>query len=43
MVRPQIKILWHGIDNSAGNSERRKKERKTDGKDGKITSRSGQE
>ena len=32
MVRPQIKILWHGEDNSAGNSERRKKERKTEGK-----------
>ena len=36
MVWPHLKILWHGEDNSAGDSERSKKERKT-------TSRNGQE
>ena len=29
MVWPHLKILWHGEDNSAGDSERSKKERKT--------------
>ena len=28
MVWPHLKILWHGEDNSAGDSERSKKERK---------------
>ena len=28
MVRPHLKLLWHGEDNSARNSERSKKERK---------------
>ena len=27
---PHLKILWHGEDNSAGDSERNKKERKTE-------------
>ena len=30
MVWPHDKILWHGEDNSAGNNERSKKERKTE-------------
>ena len=30
MVWPHLKILWHGEDNSAGDSERGKKERKTE-------------
>ena len=30
MVWPHLKILWHGEDNSAGDSERNKKERKTE-------------
>ena len=30
MVWPHFKILWHGEDNSAGDSERSKKERKTE-------------
>ena len=30
MVGPHLKILWHGEDNSAGNSERSKRERKTE-------------
>ena len=30
MVWPHLEILWHGIDNSAGDSERRKKERKAE-------------
>ena len=30
MVWPLLKILWHGEDNSAGNSERSKKARKTE-------------
>ena len=30
MVCPNLKILWHGEDNSARDSERRKKERKTE-------------
>ena len=29
MVWPHLKILWHGENNSAGDSERSKKERKT--------------
>ena len=29
MVKPHLKILGHGEDNSAGDSERSKKERKT--------------
>ena len=28
MVRSHLKMLWHGEDNSARDSERRKKERK---------------
>ena len=32
MVWPHLKILWHGEDNSAGDSERSKKERKTEEK-----------
>ena len=40
MVWPHLKIPGHGEDNSAGDSERSKKERKTDGK---ITSRNGWE
>ena len=44
MVWPYIKILGHGEDNSAGDSERSKKERKTEERrDGKITSRNGRE
>ena len=30
MVWPHLKILWHGEDNSARDSERSKKERKTE-------------
>ena len=30
MLWPHLKILWHGEDNSAGDSERSKKERKTE-------------
>ena len=30
MVWPHLKILWHGKDNSAGDSERSKKERETE-------------
>ena len=30
MVWPHLKILWHGEDSSAGDSERSKKERKTE-------------
>ena len=30
MVWPHLKILWHGEDNSAGDNERSKKERKTE-------------
>ena len=30
MVRPNLKILWHDDHNSAGDSERSKKERKTE-------------
>ena len=30
MVWPNLKILWHGKDNSAGDSEKSKKERKTE-------------
>ena len=28
MVRPHLKMLWHGEDNSARDSEKSKKERK---------------
>ena len=35
MVWPHFKILWHGEDNSAGDSERSKKERKTEEKMGR--------
>ena len=41
MVWPHLKILWHGEDNSAGDSERSKMARKT--RDGKIASRNVQE
>ena len=37
MVWPHLKILEHGEDNSAGYSERSKKERKTEKEMGKIT------
>ena len=37
------KILWHGEDNFAGDSERINKERKTEKRDGKITSKNGQD
>ena len=40
MVWPHLKILWHGKDNSAGDNEKCKKERETEG-DGKITSMNG--
>ena len=30
MVRPHLKMLWHGKDNAAGDSEMNKKERKTE-------------
>ena len=30
IVKKQTQILWHGEDNSAGDSERSKKERKTE-------------
>ena len=30
MVWPHLKILWHGEDSSAGDSEKNKKERKTE-------------
>ena len=36
-------ILGHGEDSSAGDSERSKKERKTEEEMGKITSRNGRE
>ena len=38
MVWPHLTILWHGEDNSAGDNERSKTERR---RDGKITSRNG--
>ena len=41
-VRPHLELLGHGEDNSAGDSERRKKERKTR-RDGMITSRNGRD
>ena len=41
--KPHLKIFLHGEDNSARDSERSKKERKTGRRDGKITSRNGQE
>ena len=34
IVRPHLKILWHGEDNSAGDSERSKKARKIEEKMG---------
>ena len=37
MAWPHLKILGHGEDNSAGDSERSKKERKTEERDKKIT------
>ena len=37
MVWPHLKIIWHGEDNSAGDSERSKKERKTEEEMGSIT------
>ena len=55
MVWPHLKILGHGEDSSAGDSERSKKERKTEEQikvqegeedrrtDGKITSGNGRE
>ena len=30
MVWPSLKIFWHGEDNSAGDSKRNKKERRTE-------------
>ena len=30
MVWPHLRIFWHGEDNSAGDSKRNKKERKTE-------------
>ena len=30
MIWPHLKILWHGEDNSAGDSERSKNETKTE-------------
>ena len=36
MVWPHLKILWHGKDNSAGDSERSKKERKTGEEMGRL-------
>ena len=41
MVWPHLKILWYGKDNSARDSERNKKERKTE--EEKRTSRNGWE
>ena len=35
MVWPHLKILWHGEDNSAGGSERSKKEKKSEEKMGR--------
>ena len=31
IVRLHLKVLWHGEDNAAGDSERSKKERTTEG------------
>ena len=42
MVWPHLKMLWRGEDNSARDSERSKKERKTR-RDRKITSKNGRE
>ena len=36
MVWPHLKILWHGEDNSAGDRERSKKERKTEEEMGRL-------
>ena len=36
MVRPRIKILWHGENNSAGDSEKNKKDRKTEDGMGRL-------
>ena len=36
MVRPHFKILWHGKYNSAGDSEKSKKERETEEEMGRL-------
>ena len=36
IVWPRLKILWHCEDNSAGNNERSKKDRKAEGKEDNI-------
>ena len=41
MVWPHLKILGHGEDNSAGDSEMSKKERKTE--EEMVTSKNGRE
>ena len=35
MARPHFKMLWHGEDNSARDSDRSKKERKIEGEIGR--------
>ena len=39
IVKPHLKILWHGKDNSAGDSERTKKERETEEEMGRYNQR----
>ena len=43
MVWPRLKILGHGEDNTAGDSERRQEGEEDRRRDGKITSRNGRE
>ena len=42
MVWPHLKIVWHGEDDSAVDSERRKEGKEDRRREGKITSRNGQ-
>ena len=39
IVKPHLKILWHGKDNSAGDSERSKNERETEEEMGRYNQR----
>ena len=43
MVWPHLKILWHGEDNSARDSEDKQEGEEDRRRDGKITSRNGRE
>ena len=43
MVWPHLKILWHGEDSPAGDSEKEQEGEEDRRRGGKITSRNGQE